>query len=208
MTSIAIAPMPMTVLRRPIDRLEPTTVWTSVVSVVRRDSTSPVCVDLEELRALADDVGIDRVAQVGGDALAEPAHHVEARGREDAERDADREQGEEMLAQRHHPRGRIGGDEALVDQRLERDRKDQRADRGQHEEQPREGNPAAVRSKEREQPGEGPDVARGGWRGGAQGSGSGRGSGRHGRQCRAMRASAIKAPAMTAAAIGALTIIV
>ncbi len=36
--------MPITVLRRPIDRLEPTTVCTSVVSVVRRDSTSPVCV--------------------------------------------------------------------------------------------------------------------------------------------------------------------
>ena len=44
MTSIAIAPMPITALRRPIDRLEPTTVCTSVVSVVRRDSTSPVCV--------------------------------------------------------------------------------------------------------------------------------------------------------------------
>jgi len=42
--SIAIAPMPSTALRRPIDRLEPTTVCTSVVSVVRRDSTSPVWV--------------------------------------------------------------------------------------------------------------------------------------------------------------------
>lgn len=30
-------------LRRPIDRLVPTTVCTSVVSVVNRDSTSPVC---------------------------------------------------------------------------------------------------------------------------------------------------------------------
>ena len=42
--SIAIAPMPITVLRRPIDRLEPTTVCTTVVSVVMRLSTSPVCV--------------------------------------------------------------------------------------------------------------------------------------------------------------------
>ncbi len=42
--SISIAPMPITVLRRPMLRLEPTTVCTSVVSVVRRDSTSPVCV--------------------------------------------------------------------------------------------------------------------------------------------------------------------
>ena len=44
---------------------------------------------LEELRALAHDVRIDGVAQVGGDALAEPADHVEARRREQAERDAD-----------------------------------------------------------------------------------------------------------------------
>jgi hypothetical protein len=44
MTSMPSAPMPMTVLRRPMLRLEPTTVCTSVVSVVRRDSTSPVCV--------------------------------------------------------------------------------------------------------------------------------------------------------------------
>ena len=116
--SIAIAPMPITALRRPIDRLEPTTVCTSVVSVVRRDSTSPVCVRLEELRALPHHVRVDRVAQVGGDALAEPAHHVEARRREHAERDADAEQREEVLAQRHHPRARVGGDEALVDQRL------------------------------------------------------------------------------------------
>ncbi len=40
--SMTIAPMPITPLRRPIDRLEPTTCCTSVVSVVRRDSTSPV----------------------------------------------------------------------------------------------------------------------------------------------------------------------
>jgi hypothetical protein len=89
---------------------------------------------LEELRALADDVRVDGVAQVGGDALAEPAHHVEARRRKDAERDADREEGEEVLAQRHHARARVGGDESLVDQRLQRDRKDQRADGGEDEE--------------------------------------------------------------------------
>ncbi len=38
------APMPITVLRRPMLSDEPTTVCTSVVSVVRRLSTSPVCV--------------------------------------------------------------------------------------------------------------------------------------------------------------------
>jgi hypothetical protein len=43
-TSITIAPSPITVLRSPRLRLEPTTACTSVVSVVRRDSTSPVWV--------------------------------------------------------------------------------------------------------------------------------------------------------------------
>jgi hypothetical protein len=43
-TSMASAPTPMTALRNPMLSEEPTTVCTSVVSVVRRDSTSPVCV--------------------------------------------------------------------------------------------------------------------------------------------------------------------
>jgi hypothetical protein len=38
------APMAITVLRRPMLRLEPTTACTSVVSVVSRLSTSPVAV--------------------------------------------------------------------------------------------------------------------------------------------------------------------
>ncbi len=42
--SITPAPTPITRLRRPIDRLEPTTVCTTVVSVVMRLSTSPVWV--------------------------------------------------------------------------------------------------------------------------------------------------------------------
>ena len=43
--SMPSAPRPITVLRRPMDRLEPTRVCTSVVSVVRRESTSPTWVD-------------------------------------------------------------------------------------------------------------------------------------------------------------------
>ena len=43
-TSMASAPTPITALRSPIDSDEPTTVCTSVVSVVRRESTSPLCV--------------------------------------------------------------------------------------------------------------------------------------------------------------------
>jgi len=42
--SASSAPAPITTLRRPMLRLLPTTVCTSVVSVVRRLSTSPVLV--------------------------------------------------------------------------------------------------------------------------------------------------------------------
>ena len=44
MTSMSSAPTPITALRRPMESEEPTTVCTRVVSVVRRESTSPVCV--------------------------------------------------------------------------------------------------------------------------------------------------------------------
>ena len=106
---------------------------------------------LEELRALPHDVRIDGVAQVGGDPLAEPAHHVEAGRREQAEGDADAEQGDEMLAHRHHPRARIGADEALVDQAAQRHRKDQGAGRREHQEQHRQRDPAAVGAQEGQQ---------------------------------------------------------
>ena len=43
-TSMPRAPAPITALRRPIERDDPTTVCTRVVSVVRRESTSPVWV--------------------------------------------------------------------------------------------------------------------------------------------------------------------
>ena len=40
-TSMAIAPRPMSRLRKPIENDEPTTVCTKVVSLVSRDNTSP-----------------------------------------------------------------------------------------------------------------------------------------------------------------------
>ena len=43
-TSIKSAPAPMTRLRSPMEKDEPTTVCTKVVSLVRRESTSPDCV--------------------------------------------------------------------------------------------------------------------------------------------------------------------
>ena len=39
--SMTMAPKPMTKLRKPIEKEDPTTVCTSVVSLVRRESTSP-----------------------------------------------------------------------------------------------------------------------------------------------------------------------
>ena len=120
---------------------------------------------LEELRALPHDVRIDGAAQVGGDPLAEPAHHVEAGGGEQAEGDADAEQGDEVLAHRHHPGTRVAADEALVDQAAQRHRKDQGARRREHEEQHREHDPAAVGAQEGQQARERADVSRRGRRG-------------------------------------------
>jgi hypothetical protein len=65
-----------------------------------------------------------------------------------------------VFAQRHHPSARIAGDEALVDQRLQRDREDQRAQRREHQEQPGQRNAAAVRAQERQQAAERADCAR------------------------------------------------
>ncbi len=87
---------------------EPTTVCTSVVSVVRRRQHLAGLRGFEEFRALLDDVGVDGVAQVGGDALAQPADHVEARRREHAQRRADGKQRQEVVAQRHHALARVG----------------------------------------------------------------------------------------------------
>ena len=129
--------MPITVLRRPMLRDEPTTVCTSVVSVVSRLSTSPVCVVSKNSGLCSHHVRVDGVAQVGGDALAQPADHVEARRREHAQRRAHAEQRQEVPAQRHHALAGVGGDQALVDQRLQRQREGQRAHRRQHQEQQR-----------------------------------------------------------------------
>ena len=107
---------------------------------------------LEELGALPDDVGVDRVAQVGGDALAEPAHHVEARRREHAERHADREQREEVAraapsrarpGRRRRSPGRSAPCSATG--------KTSVADRREHEEQGGKGDAPAVGTEEGQQ---------------------------------------------------------
>ena len=115
---------------------------------------------LEELGALLDDMRVDGVAQVGGDALAEPGDHVKARGRKHAECGADGEQREEVLAQGHYPRTWVARHEALVDQGLQRDRKHQRADCREHEKQNGQRDAAAIRPQEGQQPAERANVLR------------------------------------------------
>jgi len=140
-------------------------------------------------------VRVDRVAQIGGDALTEPGDHVEAQRRKHAKRGADREQREEVLAHRHHARARVGGDETLVDQRLHRDREDQRAERRHHQEQRREADPDAVRPQEGHEAAERLDVATGRRRhaaGGCRGRReNGLGGAGHARECRARRGPAL-----------------
>jgi hypothetical protein len=109
---------------------------------------------LEELGALLQHMGVDGVAQVGGDALTQPADHVEAQRREQPQRRPHAEQRQEVPAQRHHPLARVGGDHALVDQRLQRHREGQCAHRRQHQKQPSQRDLQPVRSQERPQPGE------------------------------------------------------
>jgi hypothetical protein len=82
---------------------------------------------LEELWTLPHQVGVDRVAQICGDALADPGDHVDAARREHAQRNADREQREEVIAHGHHTLRRIGCDEPAIDQRAQRPRKRERA---------------------------------------------------------------------------------
>jgi hypothetical protein len=98
---------------------------------------------------------IDGVAQVGRDAFADPAHHVEAQRGEQTERGANGEQRQEMAAQRHHARRGVGGDQAAVDQRFQRDRQHECARRGHEEEEGGQRDLQLVRPQEGPEAGEG-----------------------------------------------------
>ena len=74
--------------------------------------------DLEESRVHADHARVDRVANVGDDALAEPRNHVETQRRERSERDCGREERDEIGIDR---RGVADG-ETLIDQETQSDR--------------------------------------------------------------------------------------
>ena len=81
MASIAMPPTSRNRLRSPIDRLVPTTVWISVVSVVSRDSTSPVWVVSKKLRAHLQHMAIHRLPDIRRHPPAEPRNKIETQRR-------------------------------------------------------------------------------------------------------------------------------
>ena len=119
---------------------------------------------LKKLGALVQHMRIDRVAQVGRDALAQPTHHVEARGAEQAQRKSHAKQGKEVLAQRHHLGTLVGLREAAINQAAQRHREQQGGGCGQHQEQQGHGNAAPIRAQKGNKPGKGPGIALGGVR--------------------------------------------
>jgi len=74
-----IPPINWNRLRKPIEMELPTTVWTSVVSPVSRDSTSPVCNVSKNCGGLRQHSFIHRDTQIRRDPFAYPAHGVKAR---------------------------------------------------------------------------------------------------------------------------------
>ncbi len=84
-------------LRSATDTVDPTTVWMSVVSAVRRDSTSPVRVTSKNSGVRPSTLGEHGLADVGDDALADPGHEIEARRARHAHHGRHRDEGEEIL---------------------------------------------------------------------------------------------------------------
>ncbi len=105
-------------------------------------------------------MAVDRVAQIGGDALAQPAHHVKAHGREDAQREGHAEQLQKMAAQAHGLGAAVARHQAAVDQLPQGHREHQRGGGGQHQKQHRQRDLPAVRLDERQQAAQGFGVAR------------------------------------------------
>ena len=74
---ITTAPVAITRLRSATEADDPTTVCTSVVSAVSRDSTSPVRVVSKKLGLKLKTWREDLAAHIGGDALADPGDRIE-----------------------------------------------------------------------------------------------------------------------------------
>jgi len=113
-----------------------------VVSVVSRDSTSPVFSVSKNCGLCCSTGAYTALAQVGGHAVAEPADHEEARSREDAERYRDGEQQAEVVANRDELAGDVPAwrRQALVDEEPHGIRERERRAGRQQQEQQRERN--------------------------------------------------------------------
>ncbi len=103
--------------------------------------------DLEERRVHADDARVDGRAQVGHDALAEPAHEVEAQRREHAEDRRRRQERDEVLVDRVAALRR----DPVVDQVTQRDRQGQHRGGCHQQGEERQHQDAAVGAQVRHQ---------------------------------------------------------
>ncbi len=162
-TSIAMPPANSTVLRRPIEMLDPTAVWITVVSAVRRDSTSPVfsdsknaglCVSTCAYTARRRSVVTRSPIQVTMKKRA---------GGEHAHGDGHEEQQQEVFAhgdQLVSDRRVRGQRQAVVDEQLDRVRRGEHRGRGEQQEQRGQRDLQLVRRDERQQPTQGAQALR------------------------------------------------
>ena len=108
----------------------------------------------KKLRALVQHVAIDGIAQVCSDAFAQPAHHVKAPGREQAQRHRHAKQGHKVIAQAHQLHAfvaQISFYQPAVNQAAQGQRESQRGQGSQYEEGDGQPNAATVRAQKRQQ---------------------------------------------------------
>ena len=82
--------------------------WTASCPSVSRDSTSPVRVTSKNVGSMRITRRVDRAANVGDDALAEPRNQIETQRRERAEHDGGREERDEIAVDRRGVAARRG----------------------------------------------------------------------------------------------------
>ena len=139
-----------------------------------REDFAGLC-GFEKLGALAQHMAVDRVAQVGRDALTQPADEVKARRRKRTQGDRHTEQQQEVTPQGQGLCAALGRHQAAVDQVAQRHREQQGRGRGQHQKQDGQRDLQAVGAQERDQARE---------RAGTRGFGAfGGGADVHGREC-------------------------
>ena len=99
-------------------------------------------------------MAVNRLAQIGRDPLAEPAHGIEARGGKHTQRHRHQEQRTKVLPQRHGLVSPICGDQPGVNQIAQCQRKRQRGQCCHHQAEQGPCNARSVGVKEGQQPGQ------------------------------------------------------